>query len=85
MKPVTVGTASLIFSDVRILGFWMSRWYEENRGQKIDQMFAELSELALKNNFKEPAVIKIKPEEFKLGMEGTLKGQKLGKYLIDFT
>jgi trans-2-enoyl-CoA reductase len=30
LKPVTVPTSSLIFNDVRLRGFWLTRWNEKN-------------------------------------------------------
>lgn len=29
-EPVIVPTSSLIFSDVHVRGFWMTRWYGKN-------------------------------------------------------
>ena len=33
-RPVTVGTGQLIFNDVTLRGYWMSRWNEANEGSE---------------------------------------------------
>jgi len=30
LKPVTVPTSALIFNDIKLRGFWLSKWYEQN-------------------------------------------------------
>lgn len=30
LKPVTVPTSVLIFNDIKLKGFWLSRWYAEH-------------------------------------------------------
>jgi trans-2-enoyl-CoA reductase len=34
-QPVQLSTASLIFNDVTLRGFWMSRWYEDENNFKV--------------------------------------------------
>ncbi|XP_058054959.1 enoyl-[acyl-carrier-protein] reductase, mitochondrial [Anopheles bellator] len=42
-EPVTVPTASLIFKDLRFVGFWMTRWTKENASSpQRAEMFNEL-------------------------------------------
>ena len=40
-RPVTVGTGQLIFSDVTLKGYWMSRWSEQNEGSEERQRMRE--------------------------------------------
>lgn len=44
--PVQVPTTSLIFGDIQLHGFWMSRWYDERQQNMQDRriMYAELIE-----------------------------------------
>lgn len=42
LQPVTVPTSSLIFNDVTLKGFWMSRWYEQHGDQEKKNLINEL-------------------------------------------
>lgn len=44
MQPVTVPVGALIFTDVTLRGFWMTRWNKQhfnhpNRQQMLDELF----------------------------------------------
>lgn len=42
--PMQVPTGPLIFKDIRLTGFWMSRWYEDHRNlEERKLMYTELS------------------------------------------
>lgn len=42
-EPVIVPTASFIFKDIQLRGFWMTRWHKENATSiQRDQMYDEL-------------------------------------------
>jgi len=45
LQPVTVPTSQLIFNDVTLRGFWMSRWYEQHGEADKKQLFSELTKL----------------------------------------
>lgn len=54
-EPITVGTASLIFKDIRFHGFWMTRWSKENADSPLrKEMFQELFTLIENGQFLPP-------------------------------
>jgi len=45
VKPVTIPTSSLIFNDIKLKGFWLSRWYEQNSVEARAQLMKDLIKL----------------------------------------
>lgn len=55
-QPVTVPVGSLIFTDIALRGFWMTRWNKEHYDHpKRQQMLDDLFELVRCNKLKPPA------------------------------
>lgn len=46
LKPVTVPPSLLLFNDIRLHGFWLSKWYEQNGTESRTAMFEELVRMA---------------------------------------
>jgi len=44
-KPVQIPTSVLIFKDIRLTGFWLSRWMEEHSAQEKTVMFNAIWDL----------------------------------------
>jgi len=38
LKPVTVPTSTLIFKDITLKGFWMTRWYQQHSKKEREEM-----------------------------------------------
>lgn len=54
-QPLMVPAGPLIFNDVILRGFWMSRWTDENCGSdEQKEMIAWLTDLMIKGKFKVP-------------------------------
>jgi trans-2-enoyl-CoA reductase len=58
MKPITVPTPQLIFKDVRVRGYWHSRWMVQHthQKQKKEKMINELVDLVLSHDLVCPMV-----------------------------
>ena len=81
-QPLKLPTGLLIFKDIQVLGFWMTRWYQKATPDERNAMFAELFELAKTGAFKTP-VERIYPvEEIREAVAHALKGSRGGKILI---
>jgi len=52
MKPITVPTASFIFNDVTLKGFWMSRWYDAKGEEGKIAVLKELIQLVQQNKLR---------------------------------
>ena len=86
MKPVTVPTATLIFKDISVRGFWMSQWIKENfENPDRLKMYEELAEMAHKGQLSPPKNIFAPIKDYQEIMENTVKGFKAGKYIIDLS
>ena len=81
-RPLLLPTGLLIFKDIQILGFWMTRWYQKATEAELHAMFAELFEMAKTGAFKTP-VEKVYPiTEIKAAVAHALQGSRGGKILI---
>ena len=86
-EPVTVLTAALIFKDISVRGFWMTRWSIDHAGMpEQTEMFRDLSNLYANGNLKAPAHKLIPFSNYKEGLENTMtvKGFTGLKYIFDF-
>jgi len=55
-NPVTVPTSALIFKDVKVVGFWMTRWQDKNRGSPDSKkMVDDILDLIVQGKLKGPA------------------------------
>jgi len=86
-EPVTIPTSALIFKDVQIRGFWMTRWTKEN-ATSVDrfEMFSELISMMTSNELQGPAYEMVDFDNYKEALLNTLtvKGMIGKKYLLKF-
>ena len=86
MKPVTVPTATLIFKDISVRGFWMSQWIKDNfESPERLKMYEELAQMAHEGKLSPPKNILVPMKDYQEIMENTTKGFKGGKYIIDLS
>lgn len=65
-KNPTISAASLIFRDIRYVGFWMTRWtLQPENSEKRWPMFAELASLFKAGVLKPPRVEEMKLDNWK--------------------
>uniref|UniRef100_A0A182JXJ9 Enoyl-[acyl-carrier-protein] reductase, mitochondrial n=1 Tax=Anopheles christyi TaxID=43041 RepID=A0A182JXJ9_9DIPT len=86
-EPVIVPTASLIFKDLRFVGFWMTRWTKENAASALrSEMFNELFGLIDRGALKAPAHEMIPFEEYSAAVTNALNIQGFvgKKYIFRF-
>lgn len=73
-EPVTIPTSALIFKDVNVRGFWMTRWKSENSGNpKTQIMFDELFKLLQSGELKAPAHEMVPFHDYKEALSNSLK------------
>lgn len=51
-KPVTVPTSALIFKDVQLRGFWLTKWLEQHPQEDRTKMLNQLFEMIKKDQLK---------------------------------
>jgi len=81
-QPLKLPTGLLIFKDIQVLGFWMTRFYEKATDEDRRAMFAELFELAKTGAFKTPIEQIYPVEEIRQAVTHALQGSRGGKILI---
>ncbi|XP_019869633.1 enoyl-[acyl-carrier-protein] reductase, mitochondrial [Aethina tumida] len=86
-EPVTVPTSALIFKDIQVRGFWMTRWSKEN-ASSVDrlEMFEELISLMTNNELQGPAYKMVNFENYREALMNTMtiKGMIGKKFILDF-
>lgn len=85
-EPVSVPTSALIFKDIKFVGFWMTRWYRQNRGSEEHQeMLNDLMEYMKTEKLKPPLHHLLPLKEYHVALDNTLKKQGFTgvKYFLD--
>jgi len=85
-EPVIVPTASFIFKDIQLRGFWMTRWRKENaHTEQYDQMYDELLQYMKNGKLVAPAHKTLPLDSFKEALQNTIssKGFIGHKYFLD--
>lgn len=86
-EPVIVPTSALIFKDIQIRGFWMTRW-SKNPDNAIErmEMFEELISMMTNNEIHGPLYEMVDFNDYEKGIENALdaKGLVGKKYVLQF-
>lgn len=86
-EPVTIPTSALIFKDLQIRGFWMTRWVKnpDNNIERME-MLEELISMMTNNELQGPLYEMIDFDNYKEAIENTLdvKGMTGKKYVLQF-
>ncbi|KRT78241.1 hypothetical protein AMK59_8712 [Oryctes borbonicus] len=86
-EPVTVATSALIFKDIRVVGYWMTRWSNVNADSpERFKMYEELIDLMKDGRLRGPAFQFVEFDDFKTAINNTLsaKGMVGKKYILQF-
>jgi trans-2-enoyl-CoA reductase len=83
-KPVCIPTGRLIFNDISLRGFWLSRWTETHGKIERRVMINELMNLIKEKEFK--TFVQLKPfEQFEEALTIARQGFKDGKVVLTYT
>ena len=86
LKPVITPTSALIFKDVSVRGFWMSKWIEDHFNDPARAtMYEELAEMAVNGKLSAPKNSFVHLSEYKNVMSNCMKGFKDSKYIFDLS
>lgn len=85
-QPVTVPTGSLIFDDVNVRGFWMSKWNAEHQKDAIKlNMVEEVCQLVQNGQLASPPCTKHALKDFKTAISEALRPYSKTKQLLIMT
>lgn len=86
-EPLTVPTSALIFKDIQVRGFWMTRWSKE-KSNSVEryEMFEELISMMTNNDLQGPAYKMVEFDNYKEALMNTMtiKGMIGKKFILDF-
>ena len=86
LKPVITPTSALIFKDISVRGFWMSKWIEDNFDNPArGEMYEELAEMAVNGKLSPPKNFFVPLSDYKDVMSNCMKGFKDSKYIFDLS
>ncbi|XP_056636644.1 enoyl-[acyl-carrier-protein] reductase, mitochondrial [Diorhabda sublineata] len=87
-EPVTIPTSALIFKDIQVRGFWMTKW-TQNMGDSVEriEMFKELISMMTSNDLHGPSHQMVKFKDYSEALMNTLtiNGMTGKKFILDFT
>lgn len=87
-EPVTVPTSALIFKDIAVRGYWMTRWNKENAGSSDHVvMMSEIASLSKAGKLLPPPHELVSLVDYKqvLAKAMNISGKTDVKYIFDFS
>ena len=81
-KPVTLNPAMLIFNDIRIRGFWLSKWFETATMTEKQAAFGQIIPLVISGALKANVDSRFTVSEIKQAVERAAQSGRNGKVLI---
>lgn len=75
-QPLQVPTGPLIFKDISLHGFWMTRWYSKASAEKRKEMMDYLIKLAEEGHLKAPEMDFVPFDDFATAIRRTLEGHR---------
>lgn len=83
-KPILLGTASLIFKDIHLCGFWLTRWKQVSTEQEWDHLLSEISELVASGDLR-GRYVPSSLSSWKTQIDRVYSGGNAGKLIFDMT
>nr|XP_014349630.1 PREDICTED: trans-2-enoyl-CoA reductase, mitochondrial isoform X2 [Latimeria chalumnae] len=71
-QPVVVSVSALIFKDVRLQGFWMTRW-KRDHADKYSEMISKLCDLSRQKKLTAPVCTEVNFLHYEFAMEASMK------------
>jgi len=81
-KPATLNTAMIIFNDIRIRGFWLSKWFETASAKQRRDAFGQIIPLIATGAIKADVDSRFSVDEIKQAVTRAVERGRNGKVLI---
>lgn len=81
-QPVKVPNGFLIFKDVRLQGFWLTRWMESAPASEVHAVYRQLADLMLAGKMRQPVAAEYPLEELSQALEHAAAAGRGGKVLL---
>ncbi|XP_071964259.1 enoyl-[acyl-carrier-protein] reductase, mitochondrial-like [Antedon mediterranea] len=84
-QPVTVPTGMLIFNNIKVVGYWMTRWHDRNPNSvEAERMFDELCQWAKEGRLQIPRHRLVNILDYKTAIEGAMADFTTEKQILVF-
>jgi trans-2-enoyl-CoA reductase len=81
-QPVTVTTAMFVFNNIRVVGFSLVKWLQENSAQARDEVVNDVIELAQSGHLKPVMHTPWRLEDFKMAVSQAMKPRQTSKQIF---
>jgi trans-2-enoyl-CoA reductase len=81
--PFTIPNGPLIFNELRLAGFWISRWYERTPADRLRLMIGELAELVRSGRLHLPVAAQYALSDIAPALAAASATGRQGKVLLD--
>jgi len=81
-EPCVVGPAALIFKELTVRGFWLSKWYQSAPEQRRGAVVGEIARLIAEGTLHAPIAATYDVSEIKEAVAAAAQGERAGKILI---
>ncbi|XP_077863205.1 enoyl-[acyl-carrier-protein] reductase, mitochondrial-like [Saccoglossus kowalevskii] len=82
-QPITLPTGLLIFNDIKVVGYWMSRWHDKNgKSEEAQAMISELCDWSKKGKLKLPRHRMVPLMDYKSAIETTIGPYSTEKQIL---
>ncbi len=82
-QPITVGAGQLIFADIRLRGFWITRWYAEQPASAVEAMLASLTARVADGRLRQPVAAVIPLSRWRDALAADAVAGRAGKVVLD--
>lgn len=82
--PARINPAALVFRDIRVRGFWLTRWLSTTPTEEIRQLYAELEQLNDKLDLTGPVDSVVDASDIRAAVARAVEVGAAGKVLVRF-
>ncbi|PRD32860.1 UNVERIFIED_CONTAM: Enoyl-[acyl-carrier-protein] reductase [Trichonephila clavipes] len=81
-QPLMINTGHLIFNDLRIRGFWMTKWKEVHTKEEVEKMLKEITSIIKTGLLKPPTNRMVKLDNFKDAVAKSMESYVTEKQIL---
>ncbi len=83
-RPLKVPNSMLIFKNLKLRGFWLTKWLRTTEQGEIENVYRTLCQLMLSGSMQQPVDSVYPPENVSSAIKRATENRRSGKVLLDF-
>jgi trans-2-enoyl-CoA reductase len=83
-RPLKVPNSMLIFKNLKLRGFWLTKWLRTTQQREIENVYRTLCQLMLSGSMQQPVDSVYPPENVSSAIKRATENSRSGKVLLDF-